>query len=121
MFKIAITALLIIVLQLKPGTEGNCQTKAINDNQKYTLEILPLIEDNLSLIKFNLESECYVKIKITDHVTKEEHVLVDDEMQAGEYNVYCKTQQPISNGKNECAIVIYDGKRKIIYSKGLKL
>ncbi|MBV6479506.1 MAG: hypothetical protein HGGPFJEG_02280 [Ignavibacteria bacterium] len=121
MFKTAIiTGLVLIMSQLNINSGILSQTITSLDNkEKFSLEILPVNEDNLCLIKFNLEQECFVKIKVTDMSNNETEYLLDEEMLPGTYTVYYKSKEKLNTEMYNCSFEVYNSEKEIIYSKEL--
>lgn len=121
MYKIVMIAgLVLIMAQLNINSKISCQTTTpVKSIDKYSLEILPVNGDNICLIKFTLEQECFVKIKVMDMINNETEYLLKEEMQAGKYNIYYKSKEILYTGRLNCSIEVLNKEMEIVFSNEL--
>lgn len=115
-----IAGLVLIMAQLNINSKISCQTTTpVKSIDKYSLEILPVNGDNICLIKFTLEQECFVKIKVMDMINNETEYLLKEEMQAGKYNIYYKSKEILYTGRLNCSIEVLNKEMEIVFSNEL--
>lgn len=121
MYKIKFIAVLItIIFQINVNTEVMCQLTAPKNINLYSVEVTQTSEENIVLVSFSIPEDCFVKIKVTDIKGNAIQELVDEEIPAGNYNVYHKSAGSIFNRKDKCVMEIYknsDDLNEVIYKK----
>jgi len=93
-----------------------------NDKISYMLECRFDELSNIYLVKFQISAAGLVKIKITDESKNVLFNLVEGEMEIGEYDVYFKSEETLSDRKLNCYMeVVSPGSNDLMYSNEIKI
>ncbi len=126
MTKINLIAVMISILfQLNANAGTVCKTKTpYADTYAYSFELMQEDNGNLVLVKFTIPEDCFVNIKVTDIEGNAIQELVQDEMPAGNYNVYYSIPGKYFNDKDKCTMKVYkthDDLKEAVYTKEIIL
>jgi hypothetical protein len=99
-----------VLLQLQINSGVLCQASAqANENQGYKLKAATVRGENIQLVQFTLESDCYVTVRVMDHHMT---LLAEGDMAMGAYNVYYKAKDGKANTSVKCNMEIYRGQNR---------
>ncbi|HMQ70548.1 MAG TPA: T9SS type A sorting domain-containing protein [Ignavibacteria bacterium] len=97
-----IAALITIMFQINLNAGAKCQQAVPINKNLYSVEVTQTSEENIVLVIFTVPDDCFVKINVTNTEGKTILELVNEEVPAGNYNVYHKSEVNIFNGKDKC-------------------
>lgn len=92
----SIILIFLMLLVLVTGSALNAKTNFQYPSEDknpgvYSMEIIPDIKDNVSLVKFYISETSFVKITVSDEAKNKTEILTDHEIYKGEYCIYYKT------------------------------
>ncbi|MEO6695477.1 MAG: hypothetical protein ABIY50_06720 [Ignavibacteria bacterium] len=115
--------LVILILMVGTITRGNTNAQNLPTDKPtngYTINIYPDAENNVSLVKFKVPEEVFVRIIVIDELQNVIETLVEGDVDAGVHCIYYKPAKSRGKRKLECRIEIYKTENSdLIYAKNI--
>ena len=121
--KVIIVCILLALTTVSKANYTKSQSDTDNQNtDSYSLICYSDSFNNLSIIKFNIPSDNYVKIIVSDKNNIEVETLVEGDLEKGLHTVYFKAKKYEDIKNLNCTIKVYrEEAGKIVFTKEIKL